>query len=577
MKDRNIVLLITIALLISIAASAFVLYKRISAEKANNSVEVAADFSDIERLSSIQKVSVGDVLMQLKSAGVSAIALTEDLVSSYDVNILSGVDPKKVDLYIPSKGLSSSKIKLINNAGLSVIPRIRNTLNINGTIINDKIKDLSDYETVIFAEEEVLGYPNYLKETAKALRSGSLKYGYVEFGKQMGDSALASFIGGNLVKVHSIPPDELENMSKEEAVQRFIRAARERDIRILYVHLFQYPDSGGDLLSTNLSFVSALTKELLGGGFVVGKASMPHKISVSRIEKSLIGLGIAAGAILLAHYFIPVNLYVSLAMLVLFALLSSKILALLSAIIFPAYAVISMFPAKRESSIAPVISRAILTVFYIAAITAMGAVFVAALLADKVHMVGIDAFSGVKIALIFPVLLVASYFFLRKENEEKLDVVTSISKAKELLNTNIKISHAVIFLLAAGCGALFILRSGNFGLPVLGPEKYLRGLLENILVIRPRTKEFLIGYPALILAAIYYLRGGNKWLWLWLSVGVLAPVSLVNSFCHIHTPVLITLVRSCVGLILGIALGLLLYLIYLIWAKVQIRIEKLLR
>jgi hypothetical protein len=252
-------------------------------------------------------------------------------------------------------------------------------------------------------------------------------------------------------------------------------------------------------------------------------------------------------------------------------------LALLSAIIFPAYAVISMFPAKRESSMLAVISRVVLTVFYIAAITAMGAVFIASLLSEKIHVVGIDAFSGVKIALIIPLILVASYFFLRKEGEEKLEVRTSIFKAKELLNINIKVSHAVIFLIAAACGALFILRSGNFGLPVLGPEKYLRALLENVMVIRPRTKEFLIGYPALVLGAIYYMKGGNKWLWLWLSAGVLAPISMTNSFCHIHTPVLITLVRSCVGLILGIALGLFIYLLYVIYCRFRPKIEELIR
>jgi hypothetical protein len=577
MKDRNIVLLITISLLLSIAVSAFVLYKRINAEKANNSIELAADFSDIERLSSIQKIPIGTVLMKIRDAGVTSMALTEDLAGNYDLNLLSGIDPKKVNLYIPSKGLSLSKLNIINDAGLRTIPRIRNALNASNAVISKKIKGVSAYDTVIFAEEEVLGYPNYLKETAKALRSNKVKYGYVEFGKQIGDTALASYMGGDLVKVHSIPPDELENMTREEAVKRFIRAARERNIRILYVHFFQYPDSGKDLLSTNLSFVAELKKELLANGFVIGKASMPQKISVSRTEKSLIGLGIASGAILLLHYFLPMNLYITLAMFVLFALLSSKALALLSAVIFPAYAAISMFPAKREHPVVGSVSRSVATVIYVAAIAAVGAVFIAALLSDKVHMVGIDAFSGVKIALILPLILVASYFFLRKDDEEKLDIRTSMSKAKELLGINIKVSHAVIFLLAAACGALFILRSGNFGLPVLGPEKFLRALLENIMVIRPRTKEFLIGYPALILGAVYYFKGGNKWLWFWLSAGVLAPVSMTNSFCHIHTPVLITLVRSCVGLIIGVALGISVYFLYVIWGRVRPRIEELLR
>jgi hypothetical protein len=252
-------------------------------------------------------------------------------------------------------------------------------------------------------------------------------------------------------------------------------------------------------------------------------------------------------------------------------------LSLLSAVVFPSYALISLFPAKREPFVMGMVSKAVSVTMYIAGISALGAIFIAALLSDKVHMIGIDAFTGVKIALVLPLLIVASYFFLRAEKEEKLDVRTSISKAKELLNINIKISHAVVFLLAAACGALFILRSGNFGLPVTGFEKHARGLLENILYLRPRTKEFLIGYPAIILGAVYYLKGGNKWLWFWLSIGVLAPVSMTNSFCHIHTPVLISLVRSCVGLILGIALGLFAYLLYIIFNRLRPKIEELIK
>lgn len=577
MKDKNLVLLITITLLMSIAASAFVVYKRISAEKANNSVELAADFGDIERLSMIQGVPVRTILAQLKNAGISAVALSEDISSSADMNMLSGIDPKKTNLYIPGKGLSSKKIGLIRGAGLRVIPRIRNSFDISGAIIERKIREISSFDTVIFAEEEVLGYPNYLKETAKALRANNMKYGYVEFGKQTGDTELVSYMGGNLVKVHGIPPDELENISREDAANRFVRAARERGVRILYIHFFQYPENGRDLLSTNLSFIKNLADKLTAEGLVSGLPSTTKKVQVSKLEKSLIGLGIADGAILLANYFVAVNVYLAIAALVLFALLPAKFLALLSAIVFPSYALVSMFPAKREPAGAAVISVSISTVFYISAITAAGAVFIAALLADRVHLIGIDAFMGVKLALVLPLVIVVSYFFFRKENEEKMDIKTAVSKIKDILDMNIKVSFAVLFILAAGIGALFILRSGNYGLPVTGLEKHARGLLERLLFVRPRTKEFLIGYPALVLASIYYMKGGKKWLWLWLSAGVLAPVSMVNSFCHVQTPVLISLVRSCIGLLLGIAVGSFVYLVYVMTERARLRFEDILK
>jgi MFS family permease len=577
MKDRNVVLLITITLLAAIAVSAFVIYERIGAEKANNRVELAADFSDIERLSVIEKVPAGALLAQFKEAGVSAVALSEDVPTDLDPNLTDGLDPNKVNLYFPGKGISSDKIKLVRSSGLRIIPRLRNVYNISGPVIRQKVKDISAFDTVIFDEEEVLGYPSYLKETAGALKANKLKYGIIEFGKQSGDTALASYMGGDLVKVHSIPPEELEKMSQEDAAKRFVRAAKERAVRILYVHLIQYPDAGKDLIGTNLSFVKGLKQELMALGFETGKASAPQKVSISRLERIFIAFGIASGTLLLVHYFIPVNLVASIVMLALFGILPVKLLALISAVVFPSYALISLFPSKREPFAVGIVSKAVSITMFIAGITALGAIFIAALLSDSVHMLGIDAFTGVKIALVLPLLIVAAYFFLRRENEETLDVRTSVSRLKDLLNVNIKVFHAVLFLLAAACGALFILRSGNFGLPVTGLEKHARELLENILFIRPRTKEFLIGYPAIILGAVYYIKGGNKWLWLWLSVGVLAPVSMVNSFCHIHTPIVVTLVRSCVGLILGIALGIAAYFLYLAWNAARPRIEALIK
>ncbi len=577
MKDRNVVLLIMIALLAAIAVSAFVIYERIGAEKANNRVEIAADFSDIERLSVVKEISAGSLLARFRDAGISAVALTEDVPTDLDPNLTAGLDPNKVNLYFPGRGISVNRINIVRDSGLRIIPRLRNVYNMSGPVISQKIKDISAFDTVIFDEEEVLGYPNYLKETAAALKASKLKYGIIEFGKQSGDSTLASYMGGDLVKVHSIPPDELEKMSQDEAASRFVRAAKERAVRILYVHLIQYPDAGKDLIGTNLSFVKGLKQELMALGFDIGQASVPQRVSLSGLERIFIAFGIASGAILLVHYFIPVNFFASILILALFGVLPVKLLALASAVVFPTYAMISLFPSKREPFAVGVVSKAVSITMFIAGITAMGAMFIAALLSDSVHMLGIDAFTGVKIALVLPLLIVAAYFFLRRENAETLDLRTSVSRLKELLNVNIKIIHAVLFLLAAACGVLFILRSGNFGLPVTGLEKHGRELLENLLFIRPRTKEFLIGYPAIILGAVYYIKGGNKWLWLWLSAGVLAPVSMVNSFCHIHTPIVVTLVRSCVGLILGIALGIAAYFLYLAWNAARPRIEALIK
>ena len=572
MNDKRILLLVTFALIASIAASVFVLYNRIIIEKQNNIVEIAVDYSDIERLAFIDNIAINTILLKLKTAGATSIALTEDLANNTDINLLSGIDPKKLDLYIQSKGLSSGKQKVIKDSGLRVIPRIRNSFNMSAGLISKKIKGISSYDTVIFAEEEVLGYPNYIKESAKALASAKIRYGFIEFGKQLGDEALSAFSGRNIVKVHSIPQEEMGKMSRADMVQRFMRAVRERSIRVLYVHLIAYPDNGKDLLKTNTDLISLLKAELIKNSFETGKASIPGHLKINNIERGFIALGIASASILLSSYFIPMNLLTAIAIFIVFIVLSSvKILALISAIIFPVYAVIAMFPVKWEKTNFAVISNAVSMIMYVAGITVVGGVFIASLLA------GANTFSGVKAALVLPIIVIAAHFLFRNDENGKFDMKTSINKLNELINLNIKASHVAVFVLVATAGALFILRSGNFGIPVSGAEKFARNLLENILVVRPRTKEFLLGYPAITLAAIYYLKGGNKWLWLFLAVGSLGPISMINSFCHYHTPFFITLVRSCVGLVLGIAIGIMIYFAYvlweLIWSKAKVYIK----
>jgi hypothetical protein len=86
-------------------------------------------------------------------------------------------------------------------------------------------------------------------------------------------------------------------------------------------------------------------------------------------------------------------------------------------------------------------------------------------------------------------------------------------------------------------------------------ELKLRSLLDQLLIVRPRTKEFLIGHPALFLsvalAPLWGRRVSLPLLWL----GTIGQVSLINTFCHIHTPLSVSLLRAFNGLWTGILLG----------------------
>ena len=106
----------------------------------------------------------------------------------------------------------------------------------------------------------------------------------------------------------------------------------------------------------------------------------------------------------------------------------------------------------------------------------------------------------------------------------------------------------------------------------LGSEQLLRDRLEDLLVARPRFKEFAIGYPLLLLGlhmrsstasltppSLFKGEGdralGEGWSLL-IAIGMIGPISVVNTFCHLHSPLYLALWRTANGIVLGSAIGL---------------------
>jgi hypothetical protein len=73
--------------------------------------------------------------------------------------------------------------------------------------------------------------------------------------------------------------------------------------------------------------------------------------------------------------------------------------------------------------------------------------------------------------------------------------------------------------------------------------------------VRPRTKEFLIGHPALVVALGLLSAGRREWLPLAMLLGAIGQVSLVNTFCHLHSPLEVSLMRTLWGILIGLLLG----------------------
>ena len=93
--------------------------------------------------------------------------------------------------------------------------------------------------------------------------------------------------------------------------------------------------------------------------------------------------------------------------------------------------------------------------------------------------------------------------------------------------------------------------------------------LENVFFVRPRFKEILIGYPALLLGYWFSDKKINRNVfWIFNGLGIIALTSVVNSFCHFHTPVLISFYRSVIGLFCGVLISIVFYYSFVMIKKV---------
>jgi hypothetical protein len=177
-----------------------------------------------------------------------------------------------------------------------------------------------------------------------------------------------------------------------------------------------------------------------------------------------------------------------------------------------------------------------------------GAALLVAVGSDRASMLAIEPFAGVAATLVLPPALMAVQLLLRWRRPA--------TWVRSLWGYRVRLGDVAVAFVVAAVLALVVIRRGNF--PILGAteaELALRSAL-NELFVRPRFKE-LIGHPLAVLALL-----NPRWpAWATgplIVAGVIAQASILNSFSHYHTPVLISLQRTLIALALGVAIGLVL-------------------
>lgn len=618
-------LIAVLLLIVGLAAACFVAGSRARLESRNKAVELVIDYDELQELAAASGVSTKEVALKFKKAGATSVAISEqtmaDAIDAKSVVVYSArhyavAEPEAgriishmkmalplladrmictaitdgsdksftyltLDASVPMKfieqvpiGLDDDALKNVREAGMIPVARLINYSGTTPAAINAILADIrgNNIKTIIFSGDQVLGFKGAVKSAAKAFRRNQLYFGRVEFSKQKGEQSLATNMPADLITVHSITQNEMPTMDAPSIVERFQKAVRERGVRMVYVRM--YDTSSSDLIADNARYISAIARGIRRDGYTLKAAHPMDELVIPRFVRMIVGVGVAAGAILLILALVDLSAAATwIWSIVLIAgcvglagagPIGQKAVALLSALVFPVLAAVNVVKGAPDSpKTMPMPYFRTLGRFAGSVITvAAGGMLIVGLLSERDFMLRIDQFAGVKLAHLLPVLMLALLYGMRvvwvkaswsAQKEKFIRTLRDIAANPMLIW---QVGLMAVLLIIVG---IMVARSGNdAGVGVSPLELKFRAVLDKVLYVRPRTKEFLIGYPALILGIAFALKGRRSWAAPLIVIGSIGLISALNTFCHIHTPIALSLIRVLNGALVGGLIGLVL-------------------
>ena len=456
-------------------------------------------------------------------------------------------------------GFDMAGIARMSALGMDTVPQLRSWDNPTDTSLRmafDEIKAMPNLVYLLFNDKEIPGYPQKNRTVADLLKDDKgdtvVPVATIEFSDQKGLNQLGVLLNKDVIRLHTISNGEMGNLTPDSALDRWMLAARERNMRSLLVRFFDITTPGANLQG-NLNYVASIQTGLIESGFTLDQPyEKPASIPASTILMAMVGTAVIAGVMLiLLEMRLPKlgllallgGIAIWLALLLVNPTMAKKMMALLSVITFPTLSCLLIMKPEARS-----IGKSVVALLKLCAISYIGAVLMVGLLADILFMLKLDQFIGVKLAHVVPIVAVP--FILYIWNEEK-----PLTFVKQLLEKALDYKWTMLGVLVAVAGVIYLSRTGNSGAELSAAESAMRTFLNDVMGVRPRSKEFLIGYPFTLL--LFWL-GASRKNWILTIPAIIGQVSLVNTYAHIHTALIMSMQRSFNGLVLGIAVGLLL-------------------
>ncbi|EGO62312.1 hypothetical protein ALO_19097 [Acetonema longum DSM 6540] len=509
----------------------------------------------------------------------------------------------KVDL-----GFSGEELKAVTGAGFLAAPRPTNYQAVQADDVAAVFRRLDQagqdkLSAMIFSGEEVLGFPEQLEATAEALNQRHMTLGLIEhavqlqFYPQKGLMDLARQVDYRAARLYSIPKDEQPRMKLEDVTHRWSVSDQERNLRLNLMRPYEKPWPDMTLLETNLEYVRGTKAALEQKGFAVGRAGVFAPYFPEKWLLVLTVIGVVAAGVLYLTQVAPLPARVQYWLLVIGSLilagplllgggtLARQVAALGSAVLFPALAMVYQMDRWRNTEplrgpcLKKILTDGLGGLLLTFCLSLVGAFFLAAILADVRFLLEIEIYRGVKLTFIAPLVLVAVAYLTRFNlfgESSRPDLQGVWGQVRKMLDYPISLKLLLLFAMGALAGYIFIGRSGHTaGVTVPAIELKIRAFLERVMYARPREKEFLIGHPAFLLSVFALYHRWPQLLHFCLVIGAtIGQASMVQTFAHLRTPVLMSLYRGADGIVLGAALAVAAVVVMQVLAYLSFALER---
>lgn len=582
-----------VSLILAAILSGGGIYFRYKAEASNKAVGIAVELQTIYDFAAFTNQEVFTVLKKAKGNDINGVVVTEDTVQTMidrgELHLNTFGSMSKIygspqiiarmmrygtikfgeDAFRPiqnatdpgiefvgpidqlrqtSLGIDEAMTKLARNAGMEIIFRHSNTTGVNQKYIETLFEDDAKAGGRWFlpSGDQMLGRRGNEAYISEALDKFQMFYLTPEFAKLSGDAKIRDKSKERTLRLHAIQPAESDKMTEWAVIERFVKAFRERGIRWLLVRPISMSEE--DPLTAFFNLTKRVGVGVRSEG---GDVKIPRPFTEPENPQWLapaIALSTVPFLAWIGFFFFPQK-WVRITGIVLLTLLAAACwkesirpyFDLVAAIGFPTGAYVWLAGQEKINEYLGYLIMILMSL--------VGGMIVAGTLVGITWSLQNDQFSGIKAAHFVPIGLAGLILMLRQGD------------IKTKLKSPIFWGTAALSLAILAAVAFMLSRTGNDNpAGVSDSELAFRALLDKILIVRPRTKEFLIGHPALILGlGLLSLSIDRRKLFgsaaILLTIGAIGLTSVVNTLCHLHSPVDLAFIRIGIGAVLGGIIG----------------------